>query len=74
VWFAEDAVETRYVSLEDGTVWGWVFDTGGLWILLIILLGAAAGLLLAIRLVMLWGVAMHLRRVRSARGVHHSSS
>ncbi len=74
VWYGDDATETRYALLADGTVWTWQYDTGGLWILLIILLGPAAGLALAIGLVILWGVAMHLRRVRSARGTDGSSS
>lgn len=74
VWYAENAYETRYVLLEDGTVWTWEYDTGGYWLLFIIMLGPAAGLALAIGLVILWGVAMHLRRVRSARGMDGPSS
>jgi hypothetical protein len=46
-WYAEDAFETRYVLLDDGSVWKWEYDVGGNWSLLILVAGLLAGLGLA---------------------------
>ena len=68
IWLAEDAFETRYVLLEDGTVWKWEYDVGSYWNLLILIIGPAAGLALAIVVVVVLGaaLALRLRTVRSA--------
>jgi hypothetical protein len=47
-WYAEDAFETRYVLLEDGTVWKWEYDVGSYWNLLILLGGALVGVVVAV--------------------------
>ena len=71
VWYAEDAFETLYFLLEDGTVWKWDYDVGSYWTLVILFLGplagAAAGIAIA---VVLWGVAglRGLRRRIRQRG------
>lgn len=50
LWYADSAFETRYVLLEDGTVWKWEYDKGSGSLFACILgplVGAAAGLLVA---------------------------
>ena len=66
VWYAEDAFETRYVLLDDGTVWKWDYDVGAYWSLLILILGPLGGLLLGIgAAVALWApVAVQALRRR----------
>ena len=66
VWYAEDAFETRYVLLDDGTVWKWDYDVGAYWSLLILILGPLAGLVLGIgAAVALWApVAVQALRRR----------
>jgi hypothetical protein len=44
VWQAEDAFETRYILLEDGTMWKWEYDVGAYQSLSILILGPIAGL------------------------------
>jgi hypothetical protein len=72
VWRGEDAFETRYALLEDGTVWKWQYDVGAYWTLGILLLGPAAGLvlgaLLAVALLVREG--LRRRRGRSAGNAH----
>jgi len=48
IWRAEDAFETRYVLLEDSTVWKWEYDVGGYWTFTILVVGPAVGLVLAV--------------------------
>jgi hypothetical protein len=43
IWYPEDASETRYVLLEDGTVWKWQYDRGAYWTLMLLLLGPVVG-------------------------------
>ncbi len=67
VWYAEDAYETHYALLEDGTVWKWEYDVGGYWSLLILVLGPLAGLAAGIAgSVVLW-VSVGLRSSRQRR-------
>jgi len=47
-WYAEDAFETRYVLLDDGSVWKWEYDVGGNWSLLIFVVGLLSGVALAV--------------------------
>ena len=58
IWRAEDTFETRYVLLEDGTVWKWEYDVGSYWSLTMLILGLAAGLVLAVVVVVvMWARA-----------------
>jgi hypothetical protein len=66
-WYPEDAVETRYVVLQDGTVWKWEYDVGAYLSLFILTVGPAVGMLLALVIVgLLWVRAgRRYRRPRS---------
>jgi hypothetical protein len=74
VWYAEDAYETHYALLEDGTVWKWEYDTGGYWSLLILVLGPLAGLAAGIAVsVVLWvGVGLRSSRQRRQQAPHEN--
>ncbi len=73
VRFGEDALETRYVLLGDGTVWTWDFGTDGYWTLFVIVLGLAGSLSLVIGLIIGWAVLMRLLARRSGKGPRASS-
>jgi hypothetical protein len=62
-WYAEDAFETRYTLLADGSVWKWEYDVGGYWSLLTM----AAGLLLGGVLGLVAALVIWLSRVRHVR-------
>jgi hypothetical protein len=58
IWYAEDAFETRYVLLEEGTVWMWQYDVGAYWTLSILLIGPAVGAAIGIvAVIVLWARA-----------------
>ena len=67
VWYAEDAFETRYALLQDGTVWMWEYDRGAYWTLLILIVGPLAGLAVGIAASVLLWVAAGLRSSRQRR-------
>jgi hypothetical protein len=66
-WYAEDAFETRYVLIEDGTVWKWEYDVGGNWSLLILLAGGLAGMVLAMAAAALMWMPVVLRSLHRHR-------
>jgi len=66
VWHAEDAFETRYILLEDGTVWKWEYDMGAYFSLFILILGPLAGLALGIMVVVILWASVGLRSLRFA--------
>ena len=66
-WYAEDAFETRYVLIEDGTVWKWEYDVGGNWSLLILLAGGLAGVALAMAAAAVIWLPVALRALRRRR-------
>ena len=72
IWRAEDVFETRYVLLEDGTVWKWEYDVGSYWSFTLLVLGLAAGLVVAVVVVVvMWaraGMGAWRRRRNSMRG------
>lgn len=59
-WFAEDAFETRYAVLADGSVWVWQYDVGSYRNLAVLAVGPLAGFGLGL-------VVAALLAVRSAR-------
>jgi hypothetical protein len=61
VWQAESAHETRYVLLQDGTVWKWEFSQVSYFSLIIVVLGLLAGGVLAIALVVILWSGVGLR-------------
>ncbi len=70
LWYVEGAYETRYVLLQDGSVWMWRYDVNAYVSMFIWVFGALAGLALGILgMAVLWvraGVtAMLLRRSRN---------
>lgn len=55
IWYADAAFETRYILLEDGTVWKWENDRG-LGGILACIIGPMAGAILgAVATIVLWG-------------------
>lgn len=64
LWQAEDAFETRYALLEDGTVWKWEYDVGGYLSLFIIILGPLAGVGLGIAVVVIFWAGVGLPSLR----------
>ena len=67
IYMGEDAFETRYVLLKDGTVWKWEYDTGAIWNLGILLLGPAAGVVLGIVAVVVMWARAGLRSLSRSR-------
>lgn len=61
VWQVASAHETRYVLLQDGTVWKWEFSRVGYSSLIIVVLGLLAGGVLAIVLVVILWSGVGLR-------------
>jgi len=69
-WFAEAAEETRYLLMQDGSVWMWRYDVGSYLALFMWIAGPLAGLALGVLAVIaLWlraGVRAHnLQRSRN---------
>ena len=65
VWRAEDAFETRYALLQDGTVYKWEYDVGSYWSLLILSFGPIAGLVSGVVVVAILWAGAGLRGLRS---------
>ncbi len=67
LWYPEDAFETRYVLLGDGTVWKWEYDVGAYWSLLILILGPLGGFVLGIGAATALWAPVALRALRRRR-------
>ena len=67
IWRGGDAFETRYVLLQDGTVYKWEYDVGGIWSLLILLLGPMAGLVLGVVVVVIRWAGVGLQSLQSRK-------
>jgi len=67
VWYAEDAYETHYVLLEDGTVWKWEYDVGFYLGFFIIILGPIAGLAIGLVVVVIMWAIESIRRFRNVK-------